>query len=295
MEYTMEQKLELARKARSRKRPLEYPAELNAYMDKCNIEETKLETRHGETRYYKIESKERTGLSPLILNIHGGGFCKEHTITDTIFCSVLAVETNALVLDLDFKLSPEAAFPVAYEEGYDLLKWAYENRKELNIDPEKIIICGNSCGGNITAAIAMKMTQTKEVPIRLTIHGYSPMDLFTDPADKPESEKSYMPLDVIRAYNAIYTNTVEETKNPYVSMIFATREQLTGMPEALVITAENDSLHIEGEKYAAMLVDAGVKVTCKKFVNSRHGFIVNCMDEWQEARQLIIKTINNLD
>lgn len=295
MDYTYEQKLELAKRARVQIAPVVIPEKNEAYLEKVEVKECYLETRHGQTHYYMIQSKDRNSGGPLILNIHGGGFCKGIGKADTVFCSMLAVETGAVVLDIDYKLAPEYPFPVAYEESYDIAKWAYENAEGLGVDKSKLVLCGHSSGGNIAAAIAMEATKTKDLAIRLQVLDYPPMDLYTDPADKPEASKSHVPFERARAYNALYTATREETKHPYVSMVFAEPDMLTGLPDALVITGGLDALHNEGEKYAFMMMEAGVKVTIKKFVNSNHGFIIYCIgDEWQEAHSLIVETIKHI-
>ncbi|WP_190972234.1 alpha/beta hydrolase [Clostridium sp. HV4-5-A1G] len=295
MEYTFEQKLELAKKVRVRIGSVTIPEHYEAYLDKVEVKECYLKTRHDQTHYYKIQSKNKKSEAPLIMNIHGGGFCKGYEKVDTVFSSMLAVETGAVVLDLDYKLSPEYPFPVAYEEGYDLAKWAYGNAEDLGIDKSKIILCGHSSGGNIASAIAMESVKTKDFEVKFQILDYPPMDLYTDPADKPEASKSYVPFEIVRAYNALYTATKEETKNPYVSPVFATQDMLQGLPDALVITAGLDALHNEAEKYAFMMMEAGVKVTIKKYPNSNHGFVIRYIgDEWPKAHKLIVETINQL-
>lgn len=272
----------------------EIPESQAKYIEKVNIVERSIETRHGETKFFYITNKEQKNNAPLIITVHGGGFCRGHNKADMAFSSMLAFNTGSVVFDVDYKLAPDYKFPVPYEEVYDLVKWAYTNSEELGIDRSKIVLCGNSSGGNIVAAVALKVAETKEFEVRLQITDYAPMDLYTDPSDKKEAYKSYVPFEQARAYNALYVSP-EESKNPYVSMVFATKEMLKDLPEALVITAENDSLHNESEQYAFMMMEAGVKVTIKKFLNSNHGFMVFCMgDEWQEAHKLIIDTINNL-
>lgn len=272
----------------------EIPESQAAYIDKVNIEERTIETRHGETKFFYVTNKEQKENVPLIITVHGGGFCRGHNKGDMAFSSMLSFNTGAIVLDVDYKLAPDFKFPVPYEEVYDLAKWAYNNAEELGVDKSKIVLCGNSSGGNIVAAVALEVAAKKEFEVRLQIIDYAPMDLHTDPADKKEAYKSYVPFEQARAYNALYVSA-EEAKDPHVSMVFATKEMMQDLPEALVITAENDSLHNELEEYAFMMMEAGVKVTIKKFLNSNHGFIVFCMgDQWQEAHKLIIDTINNL-
>ncbi|MDO4536346.1 MAG: alpha/beta hydrolase [Clostridium perfringens] len=295
MKYTYEEKLKLtkiARKPREKRPLLEYQIE---YINKVNITECELKTRNGKTKYYHIENKNKRENSPLIITVHGGGFCNGYTKDDTAFAAMLAVETNSIVLDIDYKLAPEYTFPVAYEEVYDITKWAYENSEELGIDKSKIILCGSSAGGNLVSAVVMEATRTKDFQVKLQILDYPATDLYTDPEKKLEADKLYMSFERARAYNSLYTATEEELKNPYVSMIFATKDMLKGIPDALVIMGELDALHIEGEKYAFMMMEAGVKVTIKKYLNSNHGFIVHCIgEEWLDAHRLIAKTINNI-
>ena len=295
MTYTYEQKLELAKMARVPNAVINIPESHEAYIEMVDVKECYLETRNGQTHYYHIQNKDKKAGVPLVVNVHGGGFCKGYDEVDTAFSAMIAMQTGAVVLDLDYKLAPEYPFPVAYEEVYDTVKWAYENADELGIDKSRIIICGHSSGGNVVAAVTMEATRTKEFEIRLQILDYPPMDLNTDPADKPEASKSHVPFEKARAYNSLYTSTEDETKNPYVSMIFATKDMLEELPDSLVITAGLDALHNEAEKYAFMMMEAGVKVTMKKYSNSNHGFIIYCTGAaWPQAHKLIVDTIRNL-
>lgn len=271
----------------------EIPASQAAYIEKVQIEEKTIETRHGDTKVFHVTNKEQKANAPLIITVHGGGFCRPHNNGDMAFSSMIAYRTGAVVLDVDYKLTPDYKFPVPYEEVYDVAKWASQHADELGIDKDNIVLCGNSSGGNLVAATALKANEMQEFKIKLQVINYAPVDLYTDPEDKPEAYKSYVPFEQARAYNGLYVSH-EEAKDPHVSMVFATKEMMEGLPQALVISADNDSLHNELEKYAIMMMEAGVKVTMRKFLKSNHGFVVFCMgEEWEEAHQLIIDTINN--
>lgn len=291
MEFTYEDKLEMARQVRatSVSQPIITP-EYEKNLELVICEERTITTNEGDSHVYIITPKESKALYPLYINLHGGGFVRPYGKRDTIFCSKVAVEAGCKVIDVDYKLAPEHPFPEGLNECYAIVKWAVDNAKELNIDAENVILGGHSAGGNFTAAIAVMANKSKEFKLKYQIIDYAFLDAVTDPEDKI-LEGDLIPPDRARKFNALYVDNEEDKRNPLVSLVFATKEMLTGLPPALVITAGHDSLKAEAEKYAMMMVQAGVEVKIKSFLNSKHGFAINCQQEFEEAQNLIIKTL----
>ncbi|SFU76041.1 acetyl esterase [Clostridium sp. DSM 8431] len=292
--YTYEEKVRIANNIRNSVKDKPMTEYQQNYINQVTIEECELETRQGKTKYYQIQGQNRKENSPLVIMVHGGGFCKGYSEADRAFAAMIAVETNTLILDIDYKLAPEYPFPAAFEEVYDVTKWAYENEDKLGIDKSKIVLCGSSAGGNLVVATAMEAVKTKEFEIKLQILNYPALDLYTDPEEKAQGIKSYIPFEQSRQYNSLYILSIEESENPYVSLIFAKEDMLKGMPDSLFITGGLDVLHAEAEKFAYKMIEAGSKVTVKRFLNSDHAFTVRCTGEWLEAHRLIVETINNI-
>ncbi|MBP2057123.1 acetyl esterase [Lactobacillus colini] len=271
--------------------PIKIPQSRKDYLNKVGCFKEKIE----DVDVYKIVPQDINNKHNLIFTIHGGGFCKGHTEKDLYFASMIATETKSQVWDVDYKLAPKYPFPTAFNQVYDLIKYAYQNFDKLNIDPNRIILCGNSAGGNLAAAVVLKANKTKDFKIKLLNTNYPPLDLATDPADKVEANKTYIPFSKSREYNNWYANA-DESKSPYVSLVRATEDMLYGFPQLLMITGGQDALHNEGEEFAIKCMQAGVLVTIKKFEESEHSFMVNCLgNEWKAACKLVINTINNLD
>ena len=117
-------------------------------------------------------------------------------------------------------------------------------------------------------------------------------DAVTDPADKVAIDgESILPVDRMRLFNVIYSDKEDDYVNPFLSPVCATPEMLANLPPALIITAGKDCLRHEAEKYAMMLVDAGVDVRMRKFLNSDHGFLVSGQAEHEKARELIVRAL----
>lgn len=185
---------------------------------------------------------------------------------------------------MDYSLAPEHPFPKAVHEAYDVVKYAYDHGEELGIDREKIILMGHSAGGNLAVTVCMRAGETRDFRPAGLLAEYFPADLCTDPEKKKRAEGD-MPAEVAKAYNAFYCDG-ENAGNPYASPLFATKEQLRSFPDTLIISAGMDSLCYEDEEFAAKLIQAGVTVTARRFMNSRHGFTVNRTDEWEDALSL---------
>lgn len=269
------------------------PPDYEKYLDLVACEEKIVDTREGDSRIIVITPKKVSQKYPLFIHMHGGGFVRGYLKRDTIFCSKIATLVGCMVIDIDYRVAPEYPFPSALNECYDIVKWAFDNAEELNVDKEKVALGGDSAGGNLTAAIALMANKTKDFEIKLQILDYPFLDAVTDPADKLK-ETDLHPVERMRAFNSLYIENEEDKYSPFLSPIYATKEMLFGLPPALIITADKDCLRFEADKYTKMMVEAGVEVKMKRYLNSHHGFTVNCVEEYAEAQKLIVDTLSQL-
>jgi acetyl esterase len=263
---------------------------MEAYLGRVDHHEESVPTREGDARVIVISPRPNKDSCPLYINIHGGGFVRGYEKQDTVFSAFLAHRLGCMVLDIDYKLAPEHPFPTGLNECYDVAKWAFDHAETLRIDRERVAIGGHSAGANFTAAISLMANQTKDFHTKLQILDYPFLDGVTDPADKID-EESLIPADRMRQFNALYTDKDEDSANPFCSPVCATPEMLTNLPPALIITAGKDCLRHEAEKYAKMLIDAGVEVRMRKFLNSDHAFVINCLAEYKDAQELIVESL----
>ncbi|MDP3179737.1 MAG: alpha/beta hydrolase, partial [Spirochaetaceae bacterium] len=247
-------------------------------------------TRDGAAKAFVISPRGTTAPLPLFVNVHGGGFVRPHARRDTVFCSVLAARVGCKVLDLDYRLAPEHPFPAAFNEAYDVLKWAYAHGETIGVDRDQIAMGGHSAGGNLTAAVALMANRTGDFSLRLQILDYPFLDAATDPAEKALGD-DLIPVERMRAFNELYVEDPRDLANPYVSPVLAESGSLRGLPPALVVTAGKDCLFAEADRYAAMLIAAGVEVTARRFLASEHSFVVNCLGEYAEALDLICDSL----
>ena len=144
-------------------------------------------------------------------------------------------------------------FPVALNECYGVAKYAKEHSDELGIDSTKIAVGGHGAGGNLSAATCLSNAEKKELDIKCLVLDYPPLDIYTDPYLKAQPKGS-LPPSMSRVFNVAYCKK-DEANNPLVSPIFAKTDQIKYFPPTLIITAANDSLCEEGERFAETLKD----------------------------------------
>ncbi len=297
MEYSYEDKLEMAKELRdtSAINPNISP-ELEKFVDLVNHEEKNIETSEGNTHIYIITPMESKDIYPLYINLHGGGFVRGHKDKDTILCSKIALNCGCKVIDVDYKVAPEYPFPVAFNECYYVVNWVVAHAEELHIDKEKVVLGGYSAGASFTAAIALKANKTKDFKLKRQIINYALLDMVNDEEQKFKAIKDISEHDTILAkrgkkFAFLYLENENDKSNLYASPILATKEMLMDLPPALIIVGGKDFLRYENQEYAMKLVDAGVEVKIKKFVNSNHGLIENFQPGYEEAHDLIIETL----
>lgn len=293
---TAEERAELIEKLLSASmvtKPFTPPESYQIYLRDTTAVMKEIETSAGATRIWLVEKAGRSNSSAVMVNLHGGGFVGPHTERDTCFCRRIASELGILVVDVAYRTSQEAAFPVACYQVYDCVKWVADHAEELGCDPGKIIITGHSAGGNLSIAACNIATERQGFHAALLILDYPPTDLFTDPADKPDSLNTAILPGRARDINRLYLDDKAASENILASPILAATEQLKNLPETVLITAGKDNLRHEGEAYASKLIEAGVIVHSRRFLSSRHGFVISCMDEYDEAVCFMEKMIRS--
>lgn len=215
---------------------------------------------------------EDTSVKPLLVNIHGSGFTMGSAAMDDPFMMQFVEKCGVKVISIDYTLAPDERFPFALEQCYAVIRYAKEHASELKIDSDRIMIMGHSAGGNFCAAIGLMENEKNQLGLKGIILDYPPTDIATDAADKPRP-KGALPVWLSRIFDAAYCETEERT-NPLVSPALATEDMVNKFPPTLVITAGQDSLATETEKFKDTLLRAGVEVTFKRFEGAIHGFTI---------------------
>ncbi len=253
----------------------------------------------GTVRVYEFRPDPENKRSlPMLINFHGGGFIKGRADRDQVYCSNMAARTGALVWDVDYALAPENPFPAAVNQCYDIIRYAYSHADELNVDLERILLIGHSAGSNLAAAACIRAAEgatfqaTEGGAFRPAgmILDYMPADQMKNPLSKLSPQQRGDAKRVARAkmerqYLDFYLQP-EEALSPLASPILASEEVLGTFPDCLVVSAGEDSLRDECEAFAHKLAASGVTVTLRRFRNSRHGFTINRVDEYQKALAL---------
>jgi acetyl esterase len=206
-----------------------------------------------------------------VVYLHGGWVVGT---TDTYQASsrALANATGAKVFFPTYRMAPEFKYPAAVEDCYAAVKWIAENAATLNVDPNKIVVAGDSAGGNLSAAVALMARDRGRPAIAYQVLLYPVTDHSFDTGSYKEFGTGFLleGADMPWFWNH-YLPDARAGKEAYASPLRA--DNLSGLPPALVITAECDVLRDEGEAYAAKMQAAGVPVTLSRYDGAIHGFM----------------------
>ncbi|MDH6538631.1 alpha/beta hydrolase [Streptomyces sp. SPB4] len=229
----------------------------------------------GEVRTRIVRPRGATGPLPAILYIHGAGWVFGDARTHDRLVRELAVGAHAAVVFPEYDRSPEARYPVAIEQNYAVARWITAQGAAHDLDPARIAVAGDSVGGNMGAALTLMAKERGDVRLLAQVLFYPVTDARFDTASYEDFAEGYfLRRDAMRWFWDQYTTDEAERAQVTASPLRATTEQLTGLPPALVITAEADVLRDEGEAYAARLREAGVPVTAVRALGTIHDFVM---------------------
>jgi len=209
---------------------------------------------------------------PVLVYIHGGGWVWGSIDTHDHIMRAYAEAAGCAVVGPDYALSPEAAFPQALEECAAVVRWLAQNGAEWGIDPSRIVVGGDSAGGNLAMATALLLRETDpDLALRGLLLNYGVFDSRTDTASYDEFATGHtLTREKMDFYWRCYAPREADRLHPLAAPL---RADLAGLPPCLLHVAELDVLSGENHAMEARLRDAGVAVEATTFPGVLHGFL----------------------
>ncbi|MEL4026299.1 alpha/beta hydrolase [Lysinibacillus endophyticus] len=261
----------------------------------AKVENRQIPVHEGEITV-RIYTPEGEGPFPLFVYYHGGGWVLGNLETSDAGCRLLAENTKRVVVSVDYRLAPEFKYPVPVEDSYAALCWAHDHADELNAIADDIVVGGDSAGGNL-ATIMTILTEENDGPAisaQALIYPVTNLD-FTTASYEKFADGFGLDKDLMIWFGEYYVNSEEDYKNVDVSPLLC--EDVSALPPAIIVAAENDVLLDEGAQYRDKLKDAGVKVEYTVLPGSIHGYFSNMAvfaDETKETVNAIAQFLNAL-
>lgn len=240
----------------------------------------------------KIYTPEGVGPFPAVVFFHGGGWVAGNIEINGVQHQQIAHDARAVVIAVNYQKAPEHKFPIPFDDCYSTLEWVLANAQALNINVDEIGVAGDSAGGNLAAAVALKARDVKGPRIAFQILIYPAVDYNFEYPSMIDNAVGYsLTTQGMKWYWDQYMATTDDLANPYFRPMAA--ENLSNLPPTFTLTAELDPLRDEGEIFAQRLHDAGVKSVLKRYDSLIHGFALmqGFLPEAREAMQDIADNI----
>jgi acetyl esterase len=212
------------------------------------------------------------GPRPVLVYFHGGGWVIGSVDTHDGTVRAVADGSGVTVVSVDYRLAPEHPFPAAIDDCLAAVRWVVQHADELDVDPGRLALGGDSAGGNLAAIAAQELNMSGDASVRFQLLVYPVTDgTMAHPSIDENAEGYFLTKATMTWFWQQYVGDGDRT-GPRVSPLHASDDALAAAPPTLVITAEYDPLRDEGEAYAARLAAAGVDATATRYDGMIHGF-----------------------
>jgi acetyl esterase len=261
-------------------------------IEKPDVQDEWIDIPGGPTGTVKLRIVKPLGSQgdlPVILYIHGAGWVFGDAHTHDRLVRDLAIGSNAAVVFPEYDRSPEAKYPVAIEQSYAAAQWVVTEGASKGLDGSRLGVSGDSVGGNMAIAVALLAKQRGDVVFTKQVLFYPVTNASFDTASYSEFEVGYfLSREGMKWFWDQYTTDEAQRAEITASPLLASLDELAGLPDTLIITAEADVLRDEGEAFAARLREAGVKTANARFGGITHDFVmVNSLHGTEAAKHAL--------
>jgi acetyl esterase len=225
---------------------------------------------------------------PVLLYFHGGGMVMGSNHSFEPLARTLAAESNATVVAVEYRLAPENPPPAQFDDAYSATTWVADNVDRLGVDPSRLAVVGDSAGGSLTAAVALAARDHDGPDICCQVLLYPGLDRdMAAPSITALADAPMLSIDDINYMHDLADSGAGAPHDSYRVPAYAS--DLSGLPPAIVVTAECDPIRDWGERYAARLREAGVQTTVTRYPGMYHGFLMRS-DATARGRLAIAET-----
>ena len=258
----------------------------------ARVEEHTIEQADGSFRIRVLVPIEPP--AGVIVYYHGGGWVVGSIDESDTLGRKLAERTSCAVVLVDYRLAPEHRYPVAVDDSYAALEWAAAHMDQIAGGEVPLIVAGDSAGGNLSAVMAVRARDRNGPEIAMQVLIYPVTDAnFDRPSYLDLENQLLLTRDSMIWFFDHYIPDASRRTEPDASPLYT--EDLSGLPPAVVLTAEHDPLRDEGEEYAQRLEDAGVEVNLQRHKGQMHAFFALLMLPGSErGMQQVVRAIRAL-
>lgn len=256
-------------------------------------------TIYGEEVHFDVNGTQKRAMfyssgkedAPVYFDIHGGGFAWGTIVDGNFYCQKLAQELGMNVYSLEYPLSPENYYPSQLEELEETISFILAHPAQFHICPDAPAIGGRSAGGNLAAALCIRM---KDVHFRFQVLDHPWLDLAgVIPRSERYITQGFNLVDALVGMAAVYADA-DQRRGADISPILADKATLAAVPPAVIQTCALDGLRNDGDRYAQLLREAGVPVIHHVVEGAEHGFSEADTEQGAQGRAWLIEAIRSL-
>ncbi|KAJ4366776.1 hypothetical protein N0V83_007301 [Neocucurbitaria cava] len=248
-------------------------------------------TRDGssiQARTYRSVEKSKSEKLPVYIYFHGGGFLFGTLSSEDFTCAQTAINTGVIVLNVNYRHTPEHVFPTAWHDSQDALAWLHKNIDTVGGDPTKVLVGGVSAGGQLAASLVLEQHLGKSEVLKglpavagqiLIIPCVAHPETYEQGPGKKLKVSSYvenehapvLPKTTIDFFMGLLKVDTPDFKDTKVNIVNATEDEVKGLPPTVFGIAGLDPLRDEALLYAKLLAEANVPTEIRLFRGVPHG------------------------
>jgi len=223
---------------------------------------------------------------PVVFYIHGAGWVLGNAHTHDKLAREICHRTGHAVVFPEYCLAPEKKYPTQTEQCYEVLKKIVTNADKENFDIKNLIVAGDSVGGGMAAIMCILSKMRKGPKIHKQLLFYPVTQAGIDTSSYQEfGTNYYLTTEAMKWFWNEYCPNEKERTEITACPLYGTKEQLSALPEAMILNGETDVLRDEGEQYGRKLREAGVKTHNLRFGAMVHDFVMlNSLDGCNATR-----------